>query len=159
MLNRRFTVLFAVVGLAGCASNVSEETADEGTTESSEADLSGKRKHHYEPSVQGVVWRAGCGAVRPGHPPCETGLFMTFTKNYIDLEVTHSEKVDNVRRTLDITLDTWSYNTVHPLVAVRPQTIELSPRDLQLSQQYKVSVRDRKGAVLWTGNIATFLAL
>jgi hypothetical protein len=144
--------------LAGCAADSTEEVTDEGTAEAA-SDLTGKTKHHYTPSIEDVTWNAGCGVVRPGGSPCASGLTMTFTKSYADLTFTHVEHVDNGTHTLTITVDAWSYGTIHPMIAVHPETIDLSPKNLQVSTHYKVVVRDRNAHSLWTGNIATYLAL
>ena len=144
--------------LAGCAADSTSDVSDEGTEEAA-SDLTGKKKHHYTPSIEDVTWNAGCGVVRPDGLPCPFGLTMTFTKNYADLTFTHEEHVDNGTHTLTITVDAWSYGTVHPMIAVHPETIALSPKNLQMSTHYKVIVRDRNAHSLWTGNIATYLAL
>lgn len=159
MIKRTFPIVLAMFSLVACAAETSSDVSDEGTTDATASDLTGKAKHHYEPSVQSVDWHPGCGMVRVDQPPCPQGLTMTFTKSYIDLQVTHTERVNNKTHTLEITLDTWSYSTIHPMVMVMPQTIQLSPQNLQMSQHYTVHVRDRKNVVLWEGEIATYLAM
>lgn len=159
MLTSRLVPCFvAALTLAGCAVESSAEVTDEGTVEASQ-DALGKAKHHYTPGVSDVTWHPGCGMVREDQPPCLQGLTMTYTKGYIDLTFTHSEKVNNTTHTLDITVDSWSYGTIHPMVAVHPETIALSPENLQMGTKYKVYVRDRMHKVLWQGDIATYLAM
>jgi hypothetical protein len=144
--------------LAGCAADSAGDVTDEGTAEAT-ADLNGKVKHHYTPGIQDVTWHPGCGVVRPDSPPCPMGLTMTFTLSYADLTFTHAERVNNGNHTLTITVDSWSYSTIHPMIAVHPQTISLSPDNLQMSTHYSVVVKDRQGQHLWTGDIATYLAM
>ena len=85
---------------------------------------------------------------------------MTYTKNYVDLTFDHSEHVDNTSHTLTISVDSWSYNTIHPMVMVGPQTINLSPKNLQMGTHYKVVVVDsHTRKQLYTGDIATYLAM
>jgi hypothetical protein len=146
------------VTLAGCGGASSDDqVTDEGTAETS-ADLSGKVKHHYEPGVNDVTWHIGCGIVRPDDPPCQSGLTMTYTKSYVDLTFTHTEHVNNSAHRLDITVDSWSYATVHPMVMVAPQTISLDPKNLHIGTHYDVFVHDHKGNTIYTGAIDTFIA-
>src|SRR5438132_1166557 len=86
------------LGATGCAL---DGTHDDSTGTSQ--DELGKHKHHYEPSVQAVTWYVGCGVVRPGDT-CKSGLFMTFTKSYIDLQATIAIHVDNTKHTITIDL-------------------------------------------------------
>ena len=152
-------ILFATMA-AGCAAEPgsNDGVTDEGVADQSQ-DLTGKRRHHYDVGVSDVTWHPGCGMVRIDQPPCPVGLTMTYTLNYVDLTFDHEEKVDNATHTLTITVDSWSYATIHPMIAVRPQTIQLSPKDLQMSTQYKVYVRNRRHEILWQGDIATYLAV
>ncbi len=143
---------FFALSASGCAL---DGTHDD-TTSTSQDEL-GKTKHHYEPSVQAVTWAIGCGVVRPDQV-CKSGLYMTYTKNYIDLQTTIATHVDNTHGVLTIDLDTWSHNTVHPLVMVRPEEIHLSPDNLQMGRAYHVVVRDRSHHELFATDISTFLA-
>lgn len=156
-----FAYAFATIAVfsMGCAAEpASDDVTDEGSAEES-ADLTGKVKHHYTPGVSDVTWHPGCGAFLPGgHQGCEMGLTMTYTKHYVDLDFTHKEHVDNGTHTLTITVDSWSYATVHPMVMVRPETITLTPKNLQMSTHYKVVVKDRGGNTLLQTDIGTFPA-
>ena len=156
-LSKIFPCLVMALALGGCA----VESSDAGTEESvgETSDELGARRYHYPPSVQDVTWHAGCGIVREGAPPCEFGLTMTYVKNWIDVTFTHSEHVNNSTKVLTITVDTWSTSQIHSRAAVHPETIKLSPANLQLSTNYKVVVVDRHHNTLWTGNIATYLAM
>ncbi len=156
-LLRLFPVVFAMLAVGCAAQSSSGGVDDEGQAEAS-ADLTGKKKHFYAVGVSEVSWAAGCGVVRPDMPPCPSGLFMTYEKSYIDLTFDHTEHVDNAAHTLTIKVDSWSYDTIHPMIATRPETIQLSPRDLQMGQHYDVKVEDRTGKTIYTTTIATFLA-
>jgi len=151
-----FPVVFAMLAV-GCAAQSSDDVTDEGQAEAS-ADVTGKTKHHYDVGVSDVSWAPGCGIRLPDGQACNSGLFMTYEKSYIDLNFTHTEHVDNGTHTLTIKVDSWSYSTIHPMVKVGPETIKLDPKNLELGQHYSVKVEDRTGKTLWTGTIATFLA-
>jgi hypothetical protein len=143
-----------VVALAGCnPDGVTDVTTDPSSTAS---DI--RHQYHYDPSVQNVHWAPGCGVVRVDGTPCPVGLIVTYTPDYIDLQVTHTEHVDSAHHRVTITLDTWSNNTIHPLIAVRPIDLNLGTLDLQMLQTYEVAVVDRTHQTLWTGEIRPALA-
>jgi hypothetical protein len=113
---------------------------------------------HYVPRMVSAGWAPGCGAFMPGGQPCYTGATLTFTKQYADLKVTVSPKVDAAKKTVTITLDTWSESLVHSRVAVRPETQELGDLGLAFSTTYTVSVVDYQGKSLYDGSFGTFPA-
>jgi hypothetical protein len=114
-----------------------------------------RRVYHYEPSVQDVYFAIGCGIVRIDQPPCPVGWKMTFTKNFIDLIADINTRVDERRRTVTITLDTWSYSQVHSRAAVHPETVDLPELDAKtsLNKVYHVTVLDRQHQTLFEGDV------
>src|SRR5438874_1992801 len=80
----------------------------------------------------GAAWQPGCGIVREGMPPCESGLFLTFTKQYFDLTADITSHVDNHHHVITIRIDTWSYSTAHSRIAVRPQTTAVPNDDIRI---------------------------
>lgn len=137
---------------SGCALDGTHDSA----TATSQDEL-GKKKFHYEPSVEAVTWYIGCGVARPGQT-CNSGLYMTYTKNYIDLQTTIDMHVDNARGIITIDLDTWSYSQIHPMVMVRPEEIKLSQTNIEIGRQYHVVARDRSHHELFHGDIGTYVA-
>jgi hypothetical protein len=112
----------------------------------------GDGKFHYEPTGVALVWKPGCGAVRLNDPPCPTGLFLDFTRAYIDLTVTQTVTFDADSNTLTVMLDTWSKSQIHPMVATRPQedrVEESTPHPMKFS----AAVVDWTGKQLWAGEI------
>jgi hypothetical protein len=133
-------------------------TADDSATASLAADAA-RRLFFYRAAVDNVIWNPGCGQQPPpGSPPCLKGLSMTFTRQFADLEYSVRTRVNNTRKTLTIYLNTFSPTNVHPRIAVRPETIDLNPENLQSSTVYKVKVVDRTGFVLLRTEVATYLA-
>jgi hypothetical protein len=118
-----------------------------------------RRFFFYRAAVDNVIWNPGCGQQPPpGSPPCLKGLTMTFTRQFADLEYSVRTRVNNAAKTLTIYLNTFSPTNVHPRIAVRPETIDLNPENLQSATVYKVKVVDRTGFVLLRTEVATYLA-
>jgi hypothetical protein len=126
---------------------------------SSEAALASRKLHHYSPSVQGARWDAGCGVPGPASVGCSSGVVVTFTKQYIDLKQKVTTSLNHSTKTLTIKIDTSSTNTIHSLIAVRPQDDNLGTLNLQLGKNYHVKVEDYWRHVLWTGDVQPELAL
>jgi hypothetical protein len=143
-------------GCAGEASDGSEGTDDP----SAVADEAAARaRFHYTPSVSAIKWHPGCGVqTAGGNPACAMGWFLTYTRKYIDLKPTIHTHVDNGTNTITVRIDTWSFTRIHPLVAVRPETIALDIRGDRIGTTYKLVAEDSKGHVLWTGKATPFPA-
>jgi hypothetical protein len=86
------------------------------------------------------------------------GVTLTFEKQYADLHVTISSKVDDATKSITIKLDTWSESLVHSRVAVRPETRKLPTLKLAFGTKYAVSVVDYQGKSLYDGSFTTFPA-
>ncbi len=151
-----FAALLALPLATGACSG--GDMADEGSDPS--ADELGKVRHHYEPAVDNVHFNGGCGIVtNPPQEDCSYGFVVRYTKNYIDLKTTVSHETNNSKHTITIKLDTWSYNTIHPLVAVGPQNLDLGVLDAKVGQTYAVKVVDRHGKELWSGKVMSLYHL
>lgn len=150
-----FAALLALPVLA-CGST---DTMDNGTDTST--DELGKTKHHYEPSVEDVHFNAGCGVIEKNQPPqdCSFGFVLRYTKSYIDLKTTVTHETNNGAHTVTIKLDTWSYNTIHPMVMVGPENMDLGLLDAKVGEAYAVKVVDRSEKTLWSGKVHTLYHL
>jgi hypothetical protein len=153
-MNLRSLALVLALPLAGCAAQTADTTTDDGVAQST--DELGKAKHHYEPGVSGLVFNGGCGIVmNPPQQNCSYGFEMTYERSYVDLKTTVSHKTDNKAHTITITVDTWSYNTIHPMMMVGPEKYDLGMLDANVGQGYTVKVVDRTNKSLWTGKVQT----
>jgi len=119
----------------------------------------GKVKHHYEPIIEDVHFSAGCGIKQNPPTDCTYGFVLRHTKDYVDLKETIRHKTDNGQDSIEITVDDWSYNTIHPLIAVGPQNTALGLLEAKVGETYDVSVVDRNGKELWTGKVAKLFHL
>ena len=117
----------------------------------------GKKHYHYEPSVSDVTFNAGCGVIDPQNPPtdCTYGFEMTYVKDYADLKTTVSHTTHESTHTIDVTVDTWSYSQIHPMIMVGPQTYDLGMLGAKAGETYDVTIYDRKHVPLWSGKVAT----
>ena len=151
-MNRSTLMLLGgVFVLAGCGGDGSIDTSTD--------DL-GKTKYHYEPSVSDVTFEPGCGVIEQGQTnDCTYGFVMTYDKDYIDLTTTVTHETNNTKKTIAITIDTWSYSQVHSMVAEGPQKDDLGLLDANVGEKYAVTVSDRKGHTLWSGNVETLYHL
>ncbi len=155
-----FPCILMALAVGGCAAESGEAESEPGDETTAESSLElGARKYHYPPAIRDVTWHPGCGIVREGQPPCMHGLTMTYMRNWIDVTFTHAERVNNATHVLTIKVDTWSYSQNHSRAPVSWETIKLSPANLQMSTTYKVNVVDRTNRLLWSGDIATYLAM
>jgi len=149
---KRYLVAVALAFLPLVAACGVDETTDQGAQQSS--DLTGKTKYHYDPGVEGVTFNGGCGIVTdPPQQDCSYGFVLTYTKAYADLETKVTHSVNNTKHTLKITLDTWSYSQIHPLIATEPEDDDLGMLGTKAGHAYTVTVVDRDGVVLWKGQV------
>ena len=120
----------------------------------------GKKHYHYEPTVNEVTFNGGCG-IKPIDPntDCSFGFVMNYVKDYADLETTVTHTTNNTNHTVTITVDTWSYSQIHSMIAVHAEDDDLGTLGTKVGETYKVTVEDRKHAVLWTGKVATLYHL
>jgi len=140
--------------LAGCAAQTADDTTDEGLAQSS--DELGKTKYHYEPGVSDMTFAGGCGVImNPPQKDCSYGFVMTYERSYVDLKTTISHKTDNKTHTITVTVDTWSYSKIHPMIKVGPEKYDLGMLDANAGTAYTVKVVDRNGKSLWTGKVHT----
>ncbi len=116
-------------------------------------DALGKKKYHYEPSVNDVTFNPGCGIKTTTQTDCTYGFVMNYVKDYADLETTVTHSVDNTAKTVDVTVDTWSYSQIHSMIAVHPEDDDLGLLGAKPGTTYKVTVYDRKHVVLWSGKV------
>jgi hypothetical protein len=144
------SVMGGVVALTGCGASDGSVT-DNGTDQST--DNLGKKHYHYEPVVEDVHFNGGCGIYKPNQD-CTYGFVLRYTPEYIDLKTTLSHQTDNGAKTIDVTVDTWSYSQIHPMVAVGPENLDLGTLDAKVGSTYKVTVHDRKGVSLWSGKVS-----
>jgi hypothetical protein len=146
MMTRTAILLGGIVLLAACSSGDATDTS---------VDELGKTKYHYEPTVNDVTFNVGCG-IKPTKPTdCSYGFAMNYVKDYVDLETTVTHVTNNTARTVEITVDTWSYSKIHSMIAVEAENDDLGLLDAKVGEAYKVTVVDRKHAVLWTGKVNT----
>ncbi len=156
MMNRLFLLTFLALPLTACSGGPDAADPSDGTSQ----DELGKTKHHYEPAVEDVHFASGCGIVTdPPQTDCSYGFVLRYTKNYIDLKTTVSHETNNATHTITIKVDTWSYNTIHPLVAVGPENLDLGLLDAKVGQTYSVKVVDRTEKTLWSGKVASLYHL
>jgi len=152
-------VVLGVVGLMGCAAENGDNDPQIDDQGDGSDEVKGAKKFHYEPGAPEVFWKPGCGVRPPDGHVCEMGLFITFTRKYIDLKVTEDFSFDKKSNTLTVKLDTWSNGNIHPMVAVGPQTERLEPNGIVgMGMRYKVRVIDWKGKELFKGSIAAIPA-
>lgn len=161
-----FAALSVALLLSGCASDTGSDAPNdnesvapemtEETTEQSGAELG--RRYHFDVVNPSAEWRPGCGIVRDGQPPCQHGLFLTFTRTYADLYAGYSIRIDNARNVITVTTDTWSNSTVHSRRAVRPETVKLNPPNLAFDRHYAVVIKNYRGSTLVTNWVYTALA-
>jgi hypothetical protein len=139
--------------MTGCVASTSDTIDDVGDDQ--EQDVTGKTKHYYKPIIGDVHTAHGCGVIDPNdpHPDCSFGFVLNYTKQYADLTAKISHEVNPGKKTITIKVDTWSYNTVHSLIAVHPQDEVLGMMGTKAGTKYAVTVIDRKGAKLWTGSL------
>ena len=136
--------------LVGCGGTDSVDTS---------TDELGKTKYHYEPAVESVTFESGCGIPEKGQTDCSYGFAMTYEKDYADLTTTVTHSTDNTNKTVDVTLDTWSYSHIHSMIAEGPQVDDLGILSTKVGEAYKVTVHDRKGHTLWKGTVHTLYHL
>lgn len=148
-MNRSMLVLLGGFVLAGCSGADAVDTS---------TDELGKTKYHYEPGVTDVTFNSGCG-IPEKNADCNYGFSMTYEKDYADLTTTVTHHTDNTNKTVDITIDTWSYSQVHSMIAVGPQVDDLGLLGAKVGEKYTVTVHDRKGHDLWTGKVETLFHL
>ncbi len=153
-----FALGFGLVTVSGCAAD-SEQNPDDQTTEDpgeqSDDVVSGK-KFHYSPIGAQVFWKPGCGVRPPDGHVCEMGLFVKYTRAYIDLKVTKTAKFDAATNTLTVTVDTWSTSKTHPLVmvALMPQEERIENiAGVGMGMRFHARVVDWKGKQLSTSEI------
>ncbi len=130
--------------LAACSSGDATDTS---------TDALGKKKYHYEPTVNEVTFAPGCGIQTSTQTDCSYGFVMSYVKDYADLETTVAHRTDNVAKTIDVTVDTWSYSQIHSMIAVHPEDHDLGLLGAKPGSTYTVTVYDRKHVVLWTGKV------
>jgi hypothetical protein len=132
-------------------------TSNDSSASSSE-DLT--KKFHYEPSVQGVAWDAGCGPVHPAGTNCQTPkIVLTYVKAYADLKTTTSVHVNQGTNTITIKVDTWSTSQIHSMVKTGPEPLDIdAPAGLTPGGTYTVEVVDYHNACIFTGEIKVMLA-
>jgi hypothetical protein len=135
---------------------LSSSACSSGDVTDTSIDALGKKKYHYEPTVNDVTFNPGCG-IKPLDPStdCSFGFVMNYVKDYVDLETTVTHTTNNTNHTVEITVDTWSYSQIHSMIAVRPEDDDLGMLGTKVGETYKVTVQDRKHVVLWTGKVAT----
>jgi hypothetical protein len=139
--SRREAALFSATLLGlGCAGEP-ERVDDPGVSAS--ADANGATVYHYTVSIQDVSWRTN-------------GVVITLTKPFRDLILAHRETLDDVTKTLIVTLDAWSYDRQHPLLLATPETLALGA-GVRPSTVYAVVVKDHSGREIWAGMITTAL--
>ena len=156
MMTRLLLTAFLAFPLAACSGGPDATDEGDGTSQ----DELGKVRHHYEPAVENVHFNGGCGIVTdPPQTDCSYGFVLRYTKNYIDLKTTVSHETNNTTHTITIKVDTWSYNTIHPLVAVGPQDLDLGLLDAKVGQTYSIKVVDRNAKTLWSGKVASLYHL
>jgi hypothetical protein len=149
LLSRLATV--ALVSLhfcVGCAVQPVDEVRDEGTGVA--ADALGT-KHHYSPKVSGVSFQVGCGLAEQRE--CTYGFVLDYQPSYVDLTTTVTHSVNNTNHTLHITVDTWSYSTIHPALEPEAETYGVGLASAKLGHEYTVTVVDHNSKVLWTGKV------
>jgi hypothetical protein len=148
--------VFSVMAMVGCAAQSSDDNNNVEDQGDGSEEVKGATKYHFAPGGAEVFWKPGCGVRMPDGNACEMGLFITYTRHYIDLQVTESLSFDKKSNTLTVKLDTWSYGKFHPMVAVGPQTEPLeipSSMHLGMGSRFDVRVVDWKNNELWTGTI------
>lgn len=146
---RPMLVLGGFFALAACSAGDVDTSTDE----------LGKTKYHYEPSVSEVTFHGGCGIYNPDNKDCSFGFEMTYTKDYADLKTTITHETDESKKTVTITLDTWSYSQIHPMIMVGPETDDLGLLGTKAGEKYSVKVEDRKHHELWSGKLETLYHL
>lgn len=153
----RFSALFAVLGVVALTGCAAESGSDDGQIEDKgdgSEEVKGGKVFHYEPGAPEVFWKPGCGVRPPDGHVCEMGLFITFTRQYIDLKVKESFTFDKKSNTLTVHLDTYSSSNIHPMVAVGPQTERLEPSGVVgMGMRFDVRVVDWKNKELFKGSI------
>lgn len=149
--------LSACAGVAEPTDETTELEADGDDVASSDDALTSGR-YHFNVINPSATWNPGCGMPRPDGTPCPFGLYFTYMKNYIDLTFTYQVSVNNRTHVITIKTDTWSNSTTHSRAAVRPETIKLNPRNLQMGQAYTVVTTNYRGRVLARDQIFTGLA-
>lgn len=151
---KQMAILLGGLVLLGACSSSGGDATD------TSIDELGKKHYHYEPTVNDVTFNSGCG-IKPQDPntDCSYGFVMSYVKDYADLTTTVTHTTNNTAHTVVITVDTWSYSQIHSMIAVHPENDDLGLLDAKVGETYKVTVEDRKHAVLWTGKVATLYHL
>lgn len=154
MFLRSFALLSCLTaGLlaAGCSADATDDDATTDDPGEESADVVAAHRFHYKPVDAEVVWKPGCGVAMPDGHHCEMGLFVRYTRQYIDLKVTQTATFDAATNTLTVKLDTWSNSSTHPLTMValmpeeaRVENIGGSP----MGMRFKARVVDWRGREL-----------
>ncbi len=109
-----------------------------------------KKQYHFDASVSAASWSYGSGVVRPGGIGAGPSINATITLPYIDVKPEWKVRTDEKNHTITVTIDGVSPNTVHPLVAVRPQDINIPvQRPKDLGAEYKIVFATPKGQELF----------
>jgi hypothetical protein len=157
MLHARFLAFAGLFLLAvGCSvESASDEPTveDEGESDAQDQDL--VRRHHYAPRNAELFWLPGCGQQPPDGHICQMGLFLRYTKRYIDLSVTQTSTVSPDGRKLTIKIDTWSTSARHPLVLPSPITEPFGGAGPGpgLQMRFDAKIVDWRNRELWSGPI------
>lgn len=150
MMTRAAVLFGGLVLLSACSGGDATDTS---------TDALGKKKYHYEPSVSAITFAPGCGVQTTTQTDCSYGFVMNYVKDYADLQTTVTHSINNTAKTLDVTVDTWSYSQIHPMVMVGPEDKDLGLLGAKPGETYAVTVYDRKHVVLWSGNVDTLYHL
>jgi hypothetical protein len=145
MMTRAAVLFGGLVLLSACSSGDATDTS---------TDALGKKKYHYEPTVNDVTFNPGCGIKTTTQQDCNYGFVMNYVKDYADLQTTVSHSTNLSAKTIDVTVDTWSYSQIHSMIAVHPEDHDLGLLGAKPGTTYDVTVYDRKHVVLWTGKVA-----
>jgi hypothetical protein len=150
--------LVSALSALGCATETMTDRVEEGATGTAEEEARAS-KEHFEPSIQGVAWRPGCGIVRPGSTCPPSGLFLTYTRQYIDLTSDVTTHVNNAAGVIVIEVDTYGIKgQAHSRAVVRPEDEQIVSPKIEIGRSYDVTVIDWKHKKLWEGTILTALA-
>src|SRR4051794_5615263 len=113
---RYYSVIAALglVVLAGCAGETDDGAPIDDPGEATE-EVVGQPLHHYQAKSPKVFWVPGCGVRPPSgiENRCAMGLFVTFTRQYSDLDVKKTVSVDNTAKVITVKLDTFSKYSAH----------------------------------------------
>jgi hypothetical protein len=154
MFLRSFAVLSCLTAAlltVGCSADANDEEATTDDQGEQSADMVAAHRFHYKPVNAEVVWKPGCGVAMPDGHHCEMGLFVRYTRLYIDLKVTQTATFDAATNTLTVKLDTWSNSSTHPLTMVAMMPEEQRVEDIggsPMGMCFKARVVDWRGREL-----------